>query len=83
MAGPSARCINSRVTKAVVGTALLGVRQHGVGLGGVLEALFCLRVVWVPVGMIAHGDRPVRLFERNIIRIPGDTQNLVVVALGQ
>ena len=71
------------VAEAVVGSALLRVREDRVGLGGVLETVLGRGVVRIAVRMIPHGHSAIGRFESGFVGVSRDAQNLVVVALGQ
>src|SRR5439155_19070731 len=60
---------------------LLGVGQHGVGLGGLLELLFGRFVAGISVRVVFHRELAVRALDVAVARRPRDTQNLVVVPL--
>jgi hypothetical protein len=66
---------------AVVLLALLGVRQHRVGLADLLEALLGLRVVGTGVGVQLAGQLAVRLGDLLRAGALVDTEDLVVVLL--
>jgi hypothetical protein len=71
------------VAEAVVGLTLLGVREDGVGLRRLFEALLRTRIVGIAIGMIAHGNLPIGPLQCVLIHVSRDAQNLVVVALRQ
>src|SRR5690606_25400143 len=70
-----------RVAELVVAGLLVGVREHGVGLGRLLELLLGFLVARVLVGVVLERDLPVRALDLVRIRVPRDIQNFVVVAL--
>ena len=49
--------------EAIVGAALLGVRQDRVGLRGFLEPLFGVPIPRIPVRVVLHGQNAVRLLD--------------------
>ena len=63
---------------AVIGGAAVGVREHLVGLGGLLEALLGVGVL-VDVGVQLPGQAAKRLLDLGVVGAPGDAQDLVVV----
>ena len=69
--------------EAVVGAALLGVGEHRVGLGRLLELLFGARVVGIAIGMEPQRELAVRLLQLFVRRAARDAEHVVVVALGQ
>jgi hypothetical protein len=81
------RCARAVVTRLPVGAEpvvappLLGVAQHVVGLGDLLEALLGSRLL-VHVGVVLARELPVRPPDLLVARPPGDTERLVVVAGG-
>jgi hypothetical protein len=68
------------VTVRVVLAALLGIGQHLVGLGGLLELGLGIRVVGVDVRVQLPRQAPEGLLDRRLVGIPGHAQDLVVVA---
>ena len=70
------------VPEGVVGAAALGVGEHLVGLGRLLELLLGVWVVGVDVGMKLAGEAPERLLDLGLVGSPVDAEDLVVVALG-
>ena len=66
----------------VVFLTLLGIGQHVVGLGGLLETSLGSLVTGVGVGMVVPGDLAERLLDLLGLRVLGDTEDLVVVLLG-
>jgi len=69
------------VPEAIVGRALLGIGQDGVGLRALLEALLGLPVPRVLVGMVLEGELPEGGLEVSSGGIAGHPQDLVVVSL--
>ena len=51
------------VPEAVIGAALVLVAEDLVGLLGLLELRFCALVVLVAIGMVLHGESPIRLLD--------------------
>ena len=62
--------------------ALAGIRQHFVGLVGLLEHVFRLFVTRVAVRVVLHRQTAVSLFEVSFTGAALDTQNLIVITLG-
>src|SRR5205807_9351544 len=58
------------VTVAVVHRTALGVREHLVGLGGLLELLLGVRVVLVDVGMELAGEPAERALDVPLAGLP-------------
>ncbi len=75
-----AAAAQSLVPVAVVGGPPLGVGEHLVGLGGLLELVLGLGIVAVDVGMELAGQPPERLLDRRLIGVPGHPKDVVVVA---
>jgi hypothetical protein len=78
----AARAAQAGVAVGVVALLLVGVAEHAVGLGRLLEALLGLLVPGVAVGMILEGELPVGGLDLLIGGGPRDPEDLVVVALG-
>ncbi len=55
--------VDAGMTETVVGRALVLVGQHLVGLLGLLEMRFRIRVAGIAVGMMLHGEAPIRLLD--------------------
>ena len=70
----------SSVAVAVVGRALLGIRQHLVRLAGLLEA-HLRPVLLIAVRVVLHRQAPEGLLDVLRRGVPGHPQHLVVVAL--
>jgi hypothetical protein len=66
---------------AVVDGPAVGVRQHLVGLGGLLELGLRLGVIGVDVGMQLAGQHPEGLLDRPLVGAPLHPEDLVGVAL--
>jgi hypothetical protein len=69
------------VAVAVVDAAPLGIGQHLVRLGRLLELLLGLGVVLVHVRMQLAGEPPERLLDLTLVGPARDAEHLVVVAL--
>jgi len=67
------------VAVGVVCRALVAVAQHLVGLGGLLELLFAVRIVTVHVGMVLTGKLAVGLLYLLGVGVARDSKDLVVV----
>src|SRR5690606_4886425 len=72
--------VDAGVTEAVVGRALLRVREHLVRFAGFAEALGGLLVARIAVRVVLHRKTPVGLLYFGLTGVPGDAQHLVVVA---
>jgi hypothetical protein len=72
---------DARVTEPIVGGALVGIRQHRVRLGRLLELLLGSLVAGIAVRVVLQGQLPVRALDLGIARRALDAQHLVVVAL--
>jgi hypothetical protein len=71
------------VAVGVVGAAALGVREHLVGLGRLLELRLRLGIVGVDVRVQLSREPPERLLDRRLVRRAVDTEDVVVVARHQ
>ncbi len=69
------------VPEPIVSGALLGIAEHRVGLGGLLEAFLRGVVARIAVRMVLEGEFPVCALDVLIARVARDTEHLVVVAL--
>jgi hypothetical protein len=69
------------VAVAVVDAAALGVGEHLVRLGALLELLLGLRVVLVHVRVQLAREPPERLLDLSLLGAALDAEHLVVVAL--
>jgi hypothetical protein len=67
------------VTVLIISPALVGIREHAVGLGGLLEAVLRIGIIRISVRMVLHGELSVGLLELRIGSGPRDTQDLVIV----
>ena len=72
----------ARVAVRVVALALLGVAEDAVGLRRLLEALLGLLVARVAVGVVLERQLAVGGLDLLLGGVPGDPEDLVVVALG-
>ena len=68
------------VAVGVVLLPAIGVRQHLVGLGRLLELGLGVRVVGVDVGVQLARQPPERLLDRRLVGVARDAEHLVVVA---
>jgi hypothetical protein len=71
----------AHVPEAVIPRTFFRVRQHLVGLRGLLEALLCLVVAGVPIGVVLQRKLPVGALQVRRRALPSHTEDLVVVAL--
>src|SRR5207249_625290 len=69
------------VPEHVVAAPLLGVRQHAVGLAGLLEALGRLGIVGVAVRVVLHRQLAEGALQLVRAAVAADAEDLVVVAL--
>jgi len=69
------------VTVVVINLALLGVGQHLVSLGGLLEASLGFLVTRIAVRMVLHGELPVTPLEVFFPGITADAEYFIVTAL--
>ena len=69
------------MAERVVGAAAVGIGEHLVGLGGLLELLLGLGIVLVDVRMQLARQAPERLLDLHVAGSPVDAEDLVVVAL--
>jgi hypothetical protein len=68
------------VAEAVVGAALVGVRENGVGLGGFLELFFGGVVARIAIRVMLHRQLAVGALDLDSVRGPRHAEDLVVVA---
>ena len=68
------------VAVGVVLAPAVGVGEHLVGLGGLLELVLGLRVLGVRVRVQLAREPPERLLDLRLVRGPADAEHLVVVA---
>lgn len=71
---------NAGVAEAVVHLALLGVRQHSIGLAALLELFFGVRIVGVAVRMVLQRKLAISALYLLISRLTLDAQNFVVIS---
>ncbi len=76
----AASSVDSGVTEAVVGGALIAISQDGIGLGGFFEALFGGRVAGVAIGVVLHGELAVGAFDFLFACAAFYSENFVVIA---
>ncbi len=69
------------MAEAVVGGALLGIRENRVRLGGFLEVVFGGLVAGVAIRMVLHRELAVGALDVAVARRPGDAEHFVIVAL--
>ena len=80
-AGPPAAPANAGVPEPVVARALVGVGQHGVRLGGLLELLLGGLVAGIAIGMMLERQLAVGALDLLIAGRTADAEHVVVVAL--
>ena len=68
------------VTEAVIHFALLGVREHGIGLAALFEFFFRVRVVRIAVRMELQRELAIGALDLLISRPTLHTQNFVVIS---
>jgi hypothetical protein len=69
------------MTELVVDGALLRVAQDLVGLLGLFEFMFRIRIVRIAIRMIFHREAPIRLFDIRVGRGSGHIEKLVIILL--
>src|SRR5690606_37726788 len=74
-----ALAVDAGVAEAVVGGALLRVREDRVGLGDLLEPLGRFLAAAVAVRVVLHRRLAEGRLQRRVVGVPVDTQHLVVV----
>jgi hypothetical protein len=70
------------MTKLVVGGALTGVRQDFVGFAGLFEFFLGILVIRVTVRVVFHGELSVCPLYFLFVRVPGNPEHFVIIALG-
>ena len=71
--------VHARVAELVVTRTLVGIRQHVVGLGGLLELFLGLLVARVLVGVIFYRGLAVGLLYLVGIGVALDAQHLIII----
>jgi hypothetical protein len=74
------RRVEARMAELVVGRAFLRIGEDLVGLLGLLELLFRLRVVRIAVRVVFHGEAPVGLLDVLLGGVSRHRQHLVIIA---
>src|SRR5690606_32754434 len=74
--------IDASMAVLVERRALAGVRQHFVGLVGLLELVFRLLIARVAVRVVLHRQTAVSLLEVRFAGAALDTQDLIIITLG-
>ena len=69
------------VAEAIVGRALLRIREHRVGLGGLLELLLGVLAALIAVGMVLERQLAVRGLQLRVRCATLDAEDFVVIAL--
>ena len=67
---------------AVIALPLLGVAEHVVGLGRLLEFQVRVRVADIAIGMILHGQLAVGALDLLVVRVARHAEDFVIVAFG-
>ena len=70
------------MTELVIPLTLLGIAEHLVGFGGLLESLLRLRVVTIAVGMVLQGGLAIGAFDIVRTGLAIDTEHVVIIAFG-
>src|SRR5580704_11805072 len=78
--GLSRASAEAGVAVAVVGGALIGVGEHGIGFAAFLEFFLCVGIVGIAVGMKLQRELAIDALELDLGNRPAHTQNLVVIA---
>ena len=68
---------------AVIGRTLLGIDQHRISFGNLLELVFRIRIVRIPIRMVLHGEFAVGALDLVLGATPLDSQHLVIVGFGR
>src|SRR6476469_455687 len=78
-AAPAGRkaCATTHGADSVVLLALIGVRQHGISLGDVLELLLRRCVARIGIRVVLPGQLPVGLLNIGVGSVLGDTKDFV------
>src|ERR1044071_7143075 len=74
------RAAETRVTEAVVHVPLVGVGEHRIGFGALLEALLGALVSGIAVGVVLERELAVRAFDLDFGCRALDAEDFVVVA---
>ena len=78
--GARAVTIDAGLAELVVGAALGAVAEHLVGFVDFLEALACVLVIRIAVGMIFHRHAPISLLYCGLVGVARHTQRFVIIA---
>src|SRR5262249_29844418 len=81
LAGPAEPAVTAtaRRPESVVRRALVGIGEHRVRLVDRLEAILGGLVAGIAVGVVLHGELPIRLLDVRVPRSARNAQHLVVV----
>ena len=74
---------HAREAEAIVGRALLGIREDGVRFGRLLEFLLGELIPGIAVGMVLERQLAVRALDFGFAGRPVDAEDVVVIALGR
>ena len=75
----ASRAAHARVAELVVTRPLVGIRQHVVSLGGLLELIFGLLVARILVGVVLNGGLAIGLLYLVGIGVALDAQHLIII----
>src|SRR5690606_29909757 len=71
--------VDPRMTRLVIASPLLTVREHLESLVGFLELFFRLVVPVITIRLVVHGNATVRFFDVSFGGIAGDPQHFVII----
>src|SRR5438132_6182621 len=74
--------VEAGMAVAVIALPLLGVAEHVVGLGRLLEFQVRLRVADIAIGMILHGQLAVGALDLLVVRVARHAEHFVIVSFG-
>src|SRR5690554_607135 len=74
--------VYASVTKLVVRGTFAGVGENFVGFAGLFKLVLGVCVVRVTVRMVFHRELPVRPLYFLLVRVPGNPEHFVIIALG-
>src|SRR5690606_3601311 len=81
-AGPARPGANAFVSELVVGRTLLGAVQDVIGLADFLELARFRLVALVAIGVVLHGETPVRFLDVLFGRRSGYAEDVVIITFG-
>ncbi len=74
--------VHAGMAELVIGSPLGRLCQYFVGFAGLFELVLGFGVVRVTVGVVLHGELSVGSLDFLLVRIPGNPENLVIIAFG-